>query len=114
MENTNLANEDWETRLNLLREKIDTLRGEEWQALIEEDRLGEVTIGMITEVAKQVIATNQNLQDLSNAAADTDTKIATAVRTLGDQQDALHKHMGILISMVKSLQKRLDRLEENQ
>jgi polyhydroxyalkanoate synthesis regulator phasin len=109
MENTNL-NED----LNLLQERISDLRGNEWEILIQEDRLGELAVDMAKQLADQLIVTNQNLKDLVEAGSKTNRTLAMAVKNLGDQQNALHNHVGILVSMVKALQMRLDHMEANQ
>lgn len=109
MENTNL-NE----YLNLLQERISDLRANEWELLVKEDRLAELAVDMTKQLADQLIVTNQNLKDLGEAGSETNRTLAMAVKNLGDQQNALHNHVGILVSMVKALQMRLDHMEANQ
>ena len=89
-----------EKDLNVLQERLGEAKATKWVELANEGKIEEALLEM--------------LSDLTVHTSDVSQKQQATIVQLGEYVKSLNSNVLVLTSLINSLQRRLDRLEENQ
>ena len=89
-----------EKDLNVLQERLGEAKAAKWVELANEGKIEEALLEMLSDLTVHTSDVSQKQQD--------------TIVQLGEYVKSLNSNVLVLTSLINSLQRRLDRLEENQ